>query len=270
MRTLYENRSDQDKAFIQLVCNDILTVANTPKEKSDDFCAVFVEGRNRTINCLEDAAAIHSFKVYSEYDYPVFAFVHNPKDFLNNTDLESKRITIIEIPEINSLESYSDFCINWLYFNLPRSNIENIITLQPDGMLLRAGYEDWLKEKEFSLIGARWRHSTSLEFICGRMKDYEPCNFPPTNMANLGFSFRKASLMRDVASIYKGVKFRQRGDFNCPEDAYFSYLFYGYPLAKKPTNEEADQFSVDPLTLDKWLDKKNLSFGFHYFKSLND
>jgi hypothetical protein len=131
MDLLYKNRSQEDQEFIKYVCNDILSNPYEDKSPSTLFAGVFIDGRNREINCLEDYACFHSFSIFSEYSYPIYVFVHNVNNFLdNNQELIKKyNIQLFKIKELRSLEEYSSFCIRQLYNFLPQS-IENIITLQ--------------------------------------------------------------------------------------------------------------------------------------------
>jgi hypothetical protein len=69
MNLLYTNRSQKDQDFIKYVCNDLLLINPKNKITNNLFAAIFIEGRNRFINSLEDYACFHSFHTFSEYAY---------------------------------------------------------------------------------------------------------------------------------------------------------------------------------------------------------
>ena len=108
MNLLYQNRGSEDQAFIKFVCEDILSQVCKNKAKNNSFAGIFVDGRNREINSLEDFACFHSFYTYSEYAYPIFVFVKNTKNFLNNNLelIDKYNIQISEISALDSLEKY--------------------------------------------------------------------------------------------------------------------------------------------------------------------
>lgn len=267
MKSLYENRSIEDKYLINLVCNNILRekLDIDNKEKSNEFCGVFIEGRNREINYLEDFAALKSFKLFSQFNYPIFLFINNDSNLLegNHWLIDKWRINVIKIPEITNLQDFSKFCIKELYFKLPNW-AENLLMLQPDGLLLKSGWEKYVKDNDFSLIGAHWQHYTSLQVKTDA--GWQRMIFNPVYGCNCGLSFRKASKMRLISTKFDKYTLRQINDDNLSEDSYFSYLGFGSGLCKLPTLKECDQFSKDPITLEVYNDKSNLPFGGHYFK----
>ena len=182
---LYSDRLETEKSFIKEVCDDILSRPIVDKEKSDLFAGIFVEGRNREIKTLEDLAAIHSFKAFSAFNYPIFCFIHNINNFLLGEPkiwLDRYRIRVIEIPEINSLEEYSKFCIEKLYYLLP-PEIENIITLQPDGMLLRSGWEEYVLDSQCDWLSPHWKHWAGIDVLWDD-GEFGPVNFNLTCIGN--------------------------------------------------------------------------------------
>ncbi len=267
MNLLYNQKPIEDKFLIYHIGTPIinaeLDIEN--KTKSDEFCGVFVEGRNREVNCFEDFMTLKSFKLYSEYNYPIFVFLNNSKNFLNNNHwlINKWRINVIKIPEITNLQDFSRFCIQQLFFKIP-NYIENVLTLQPDGLLLKSGWEKYIKDNNFDLIGAHWQHRTTLEVKTNN--GWQRMLFNPVYGCNCGFSFRKAPKMRLISTKFNNYTLRQINDDNLSEDSYFSYLGFGSGLCKLPTLKECDQFSKDPITLDIYNDKNNLPFGGHYFK----
>ena len=163
MQLLYKNRSEEDQIFIKDVCMDILSTPCKDKIRSNLFCGIFIDGRNREINNMEDYACFHSFATFSEYSYPIFAFVNNINNFLDNNTflINNYNIKIIKIKQLTSLEEYSNFCIKQLYFNIPLQ-IEHIITLQPDAMIIKKGYESYLLDKNFIYVGAPLLYTPSI------------------------------------------------------------------------------------------------------------
>lgn len=267
MKLLYENRSIEDQYLIYRIANDIMSakldIIN--KEKSDEFCAIYVEGRNREINYLEDFMSLKSFKLYSKYNYPIFAFVYNDKNFLDDNAwlLNQWRINIIKIPEIKTLQDYSKFCIKDLYFKLPNW-AEKCITLQPDALMLKNGWEEFINNNKFEFIGAHWQHLTKLEVKTDN--GWQAMAFNPVYGVNGGASFRKASKMRLISTKFDNYILRQINDNNLSEDSFYSYLGFNWGICKYPTLKECDLFSKDPLTNEIYEDKKNLPFMGHYFK----
>ncbi len=277
MKMLYEDRSEQDKEFIRKVCGDILYYINPYKEESNEFAGIFVEGRNREINCLEDFAAIHSFKAFSKYNYPIFCFVNNKENFLDNCSIYIKRnrINIIEIPPLNSLEEYTEFCIKKLYFMLP-DWVENVITLQPDGMLLKNGWEDYIKNCNVDWLSSHWRHYAQIDW---KIDNNWYIFTKKTAIGNGGFSFRKKSIMIELSKAF-GSKLQDlreygREDNRFPmEDLFFcgimNTVFEKYFM---PTLKQCCGFSRDPLDIEQYKDLlsgKDSFYGFHFFKEKSE
>lgn len=263
MNFLYQNRSEGEKNFIKMVCLNILETPIINQIVDNKYGFIFCEGRPEVeINKLEHFAMFHSAKAFSGYNYPIFCFVNNANNFLNNDEnlIKLFNIKVIKIKSLISLQEYSDFLIKELFFLLPKE-IDNYLTIQADGMLLKSGWETWIESNQFDMIGAHWQHDTSLEIF--QNNQYYPLNYPLINMCNMGFSFRKASKMRFLSEFGKNYQFRQRFDINLPEDVYYSYLGFGSEVCKKLTPNQCDIFCKDPLNLERFNKKE--SFGFHFF-----
>lgn len=265
MNLLYNNRPSQDQEFISKICYNILNEKVIKKEESNKYCAIFVEGRNREIGTLEDLTALTSFKIFSEKNYPIFCFLNNTNSPLLNSIAELYRINIIPIKTLNTLQEYSNFMINEVFFKIP-NYIHGCLTIQPDGFLLKSGWENFIEQNNINLIGAKWGHYTFLDVLYN--ETYIPMAFPPTNIGNLGFSYRNPSICRLISEKFKNITFKQHWDQpgHLPEDAFYCYLTYGMNICKKPTEDQANQFSIDPLTNQVYSNKNDLPFGFHYFK----
>jgi len=273
---LYKDRAEDDKNFIKKVCEDFLSAPAEIKKYDDSFAGIFVEGRDRGC-CLEDLACLHSFDLHSAYNYPIFCFLHNRnffKDALSEDEIKRKRIHIIEIPKIESLESYSKFCIEQLYFLLPNW-VENVITIQPDAMFLKSGWEEYINNSEADWLSPHWMHLASIE-VFGKFTGnrWATLNAPPTQIGNGGFSFRKVSLMKKISSSFWAPdvflqKERGRADNRIPMEDLF-YCFWGFAsgIMSPPTLKQCDEFAKDPLTPEIYF-SRNKPFGFHFFKEFS-
>lgn len=268
MELLYKNRSKEDQNFIKYVCLDILSTPCKEKSRSNFFGGIFIDGRNREINCFEDYACFHSFATFSEYSYPIFAFVNNTNNFLDNNSflIDKYNIKIIKINELNSLETYSTFCIKELYFNIPQE-IEHIITLQPDAMIIKNGYESYLLNKNFVYVGAPWLHSPAIEYL-DKDDIWRPF-LNPTIIGNGGMSYRKASFCRWASQNFGNLILRESFAENNkkPQEDLFYSVIANAINHQMPTIEEAKIFSIDPL--DKIDYNNKISYGFHYFSAIN-
>ena len=268
MELLYKNRSKQDQEFIKYVCMDILSTPCKDKTRSNLFCGIFVDGRNREINNIEDYACFHSFSTFSEYSYPIFAFVNNPNNFLDNNQflIDKYNIKIIKIDQLNSLEEYSDFCIKELYFNIP-PEIEHIITLQPDAMIIKKGYEQYLLNKNFIYLGAPLMHAQAIEYLT-EQNTWESF-FNPIRIGNGGMSYRRASFCRWASQNFNKFTLREKFAENNkkPQEDLFYSVIANVTNQRIPTIEEARIFSIDPL--DKIDYNNKISYAFHYFSAIN-
>jgi hypothetical protein len=151
---------------------------------------------------------------------------------------------------------------------LPRY-VEKVLTLQPDGMLLRAGWEDYINNSDCDWLSSHWRHMAGIDIFD------EPSwmGFKwRTAVGNGGFSFRKASIIRQLTRDYGHLTFREAGrtDGRQPmEDLFYCFTGSLGKHMKMPTLKQCDEFSCDPLT-PKIYDSPNKPFGFHYFKNLSE
>jgi hypothetical protein len=267
MDILYKNRSIEDQDFIRYVCNDILSIKYKNKTKSNLFAGIFVDGRDRYINTLEDYTCFHSFYTFSEYSYPIYAFVHNIDNFLDNNFelIEKYNIHIQKIDVLNSLEDYSNFYIKKVYFEI-LDEIEHTITLQPDAMLIKSGYEEYLLKHNFIYVGAPWLHSPAMEIYHeNTWKQF----LKPVRIGNGGFSYRKASFCKWASKNFGNENFREKfADNNKKpqEDLFYSVIANHFP-ENMPNIEQCLKFSIDPL--DKIDYNNKTSFGFHYFSAIN-
>lgn len=266
MKNLFNHWKLKDQNVMIKICSDVLIADLEIKPVSNDFCFIFIEGRNRKINYLQDFAAFRSTKIYSEYNYPIFCFVKNIKKFLNNrTDLIKKwNINIIQIDKLKNLDEYSNFCIKELYFILNKK-YENIVTIQSDGFFIKNGWEKFILDNNFDYIGSHWQHIAGINILENKPKKLQNKldNFF-TQVGNGAFSYRKASKMRKISKTFSKYNLIERNAPNNkkpPEDLFFS-LGFMEGICKLPTLKNCCEWSKDPITLDMY--EKKASFGFHH------
>tara|TARA_R110000824_G_scaffold255324_1_gene444302 strand:- start:17009 stop:17884 length:876 start_codon:yes stop_codon:yes gene_type:complete len=271
---LHKDRPRKDFSLIRDVCDYILSHRFKNPKRDDSVCGVFIDGRKRHINTLEDFAAILSFKSFSAYNFPVFCFIHDDTNFLggmSKDQLEMLRIEIIKIPEITSLEEYTKFCIQDLYIRIPE-HIEYVLTLQPDGMLIKDGWEEFAIGNQFDWVSPHWQHQAGVGVI-SPSDDLEKLVVSPpysnVNIGNGGFSFRKREKMVQICKAFNFLRCCELGrdDFRIPmEDLFFTYFGFGSGIITPPTLRQCDEFAVDPMTRELFdSGKDNWPFGFHCF-----
>lgn len=254
MNFLFQNRPIQDKIAIGKICFDILSQKISSKPASNNFCGIWIDGRDRNIGCIEDLASIKSFYLYSRYNYPLIIFAKNyPSELLSNTDFVNLPIKFIQIKEINSHNGYSDFCTKELPHLIPQ-NHEKLLFLQCDAFVIKNGWEDYLNFIKVDYIGSSWQHTPFIEFfvnnqwcICDKLK--------PSFVGNGGVSFRTLKNLKYISDNYSSLKMREFGtiDKSPPEDLFYSYLTQ--LNGKLATKEQANIFSKDPLKLSDYLNK---------------
>jgi hypothetical protein len=258
-------RSAEDEDFAGEVCFDVLNIPLEQKPDSDEFCGIYFEGRGREINCIEDFAVVHSFKVFSKYNYPIFIFSPNSENLLNNEEkYKNCNIRHVKIPECNSHEAYSEFMIREIWNYLPLK-YEDLLFFHPDGFLIKKGWDDFLLKKNWVYCGSPWLHTPAIEYLDknGNWRDF----LGPVRLGNGGFSYRKASFCRAATYYYGDFILREKfapNNKKPPEDLFYSVIANNLTI-NVPTVEEANQFCCDPLTPEKY--KSGNYFGFHYFSN---
>ncbi len=277
MNLLYKDRPKSETDFISQVCNYILSQPYKPKYMSNEFAGIFVEGRSRDF-CLEDAAALYSFHSFSQFNYPVFCFLADSERFLRGiNEFERERnidlnLVVIQIPALNSLEEYSDFCIKKLYFMLPEW-VKNVLTLQGDAMLISEGWENWITDNKFEFIGPHFKHCPAIDVYINN--EWNPTNYQSLPFCNGGLSFRKVSVMREISKKFSNLKQRERftEDKEPQEDLFYSFWGFNSKLCKLPTLKESCQFAIDPLDFNmfkEFKEGKRHFYGFHYLKQQSE
>jgi len=262
-----KNRSQEDLELLGKICYDTLTQSIDSKQQSNDFCGIYFEGRERDINAIEDFAVIHSFKIFSEYNYPIFVFSPNSNNLLNNDPrYKNARIEHIQIPAQDSHDKYSKFMFEDIWKYLPKQ-FENLLFFHPDGFLIRNGWEQFVIDNKFKYIGSAWCHTPSIDIY--ENNEWHNLNFPRIHCGNGGFSFRSRSACEKISSIYAKHILRETGSqgTRVPEDLFYSHLINGIE-GGVANLKQSMKFSLDPITLDEYNNK--LSYGFHYPKKVNE
>lgn len=260
MNFISKNKKPEDFIALGKICFDTLNLPLIEKDNSDNFCGIYFEGRNRNINAIEDFSVVHSFKVFSKYDYPIFIFSPNKDDLLDNSK-KYKNVYHITIPTCNSHEAYSSFMINDIWNYIPKQ-YEHLLFFHPDGFLIKSGWEDFLLNNSWSYCGAPWLHAPSIEYFDGLSKQWKNFFFP-CRIGNGGFSYRRASFCRAASTYYKDMTLREKyapHDKKPQEDLFYSVI--ANTFGSMPTIEEAKQFVIDPMSLNDYNNKR--SFGFHF------
>lgn len=267
----HSNRAIEDQIVLGKICFDILSQDIVKKHHSDEFCGVFVDGRNRDMRSYEDYAAFKSIKLFSEKDYPILAFVNkdviNSGKFLDSKTISDFRIFCFPIESLNSLDEYTSFCIKRLY-NLIPADFSRGLFFQPDGFLINNGWERFVKGLGYDFLGAKWIHSPAVETFVGG-KWINTLSFR-TRACNGGFSYRYIPRFRAISEQYGHLKLREVGteDKHPPEDLFFGYHIFGESFPRLPDLASLDTFCLDPIDLNEYNQKA--SFGFHCPKKINE
>lgn len=256
----HSKKNIEDQSLLGKICFDILNANVIHKQESNKYCAIFVEGRDREINSYEDFACFKSFYTYSAYKYPIYALVKNKKNFLFDSDLINVfNIKIIEINSLNSLDKYSDFCINELYHLIP--DHIGALTIQPDGFLIKFGWEQFIEQNNIDFIGAHWAHCPAVET---KIDDRWINTFNSHIFGcNGGFSYRNLAKTKKISLLYRGFEHRESGTENKrpPEDLFFSYFGFLSGIFNPISLELCCKFAKDPINYNQYIDR--VSFGFH-------
>jgi hypothetical protein len=267
MKMLYENRSSEDLDLLGKICFDTLNLNISPKYNSEKFVGIYFEGRNRELSTIEDCAAYHSFRVFSEYNYPYIIFSPNSNNLLNNR-YKDPNIIHIKIPVCDTHDKYSRFMIENIWNYVPKY-VENMLFCHPDGFLIKRGWEEFVLRNDLGFVGSAWCHAPGIDIL--ENNTWRKLDFPNIQCGNGGFSFRKRSLCEKVSNKYSKLILRETGREDCrypPEDLFYSHLINGEKIGIVAFLTQCMKFSLDPITLEEY--NKKISFGFHYPKRFND
>jgi hypothetical protein len=234
----------------------------TSKVHNCDFCGIYTYGYDRPFIFEEHRIPLKSFRVFSEYEYPIFLFYNHKQPGELPKLMESfSNVILLPIEPMYSIHDYDKFMM-WECFN--RISIENTLTIHQDGFLLNPGWESMAIN--FDYIGASWRahigdfesHYKNNDFA--KFEGYENIH-TTTSVGNGGFCFRKKSKMIEVQKSVNYEKYIESGECNknLPDDIFFSFYGFGKGIFKPVTDYEADLWSQEPLN-------DGNSFGFHNFR----
>ena len=203
-------KNQEDLEVLGKICFDTLTSNLDIKQQSDSFCGIYFEGRDRDINAIEDFSVVHSFKNFSEYNYPIFIFSPNSNNLLNNDPrYKNARVEHIKIPIQDSHDKYSQFMFEEIWKYLPKG-FENLLFFHPDGFLIKNGWESFVLNNKLKYIGSAWCHSPSIEI--NNNGNWQSMEFPSIRCGNGGFSFRSRSACEEASRRYsKSIISRLRG-----------------------------------------------------------
>jgi hypothetical protein len=264
------NRKQEDLELLGKICFDTLSLPLDVKDSSDLFCGIYFEGRVREINKVEDFSVVHSFKIFSEYNYPIFISSPNSNNLLNN-DIRYKncRIIHIKIPECNSHDKYSQFMMKHIWDYIPKQ-FERLLFFHPDGFLIKSGWERFVIDNKLDYVGSAWCHAPSIDTFS--QNEWKNFNFPRIQCGNGGFSYRSRFCCERISKEYSQFILRESGREDNrppPEDLFYSHIMNGiYGGGFVANIKQCMKFSLDPITLNEYNNK--LSFGFHYPKRIND
>jgi hypothetical protein len=264
------DRDPADTLLLRKICIDTLCIDVIEKTNSNLFCGVYIEGRNREINTIEDEAAFRSFKIFSQNNYPYFVLSPNGENlFNNNPEYKKSRAYHIKIPELNSHDSYSQFMIKHLWDYIPEE-FHKILFFHPDGFLIKEGWEQFVLDGQIDYIGSAWCHTPRIEIL--HEGQWKLINLPAIQCGNGGFSFRNRLACEEISKNFSHFTMREYGRTDNrppPEDLFYSHLINGTVKNSRVAGlKDCMKFSLDPLTLQEY--NKKASFGFHHPKKINE
>ncbi len=255
-----------DLKKLQLLREDTLSSPFVEKRKSDDFAGVYLHS-NKPFVLNEHDAPIWAFYRYSAYFYPLYFLISEDAITDDFKELVQKYPTIkpITIPRLTNIYEFNNFSIHGL-LHLIDPKHENLLYFQYDGWIIKPGFEELCLQYDW--LGARWKEP--IQVIENKFK------FPPQLVGNGGSNFRRRSKCLEVLKlveraggqneIVKGLRIdglqRTIGPF-LAEDAFFCHFGFGSGIFKPVSNEVADQFSREPITLEQYNENPKPSYNFH-------
>ena len=254
--------NNMDRILLNKIKEEVLSIPLEPKSKNNDFTGVYLHS-NSPFKLEDHLGPIHSFNVFSKYEYPIEFFI-SPESI--NKDFEVllekyPNITPTLIPKLESIIDFNYFSI----YELPhRIRGENLLYFQEDSSFIKHGFEKLCHDYDW--IGAPWAERLKV--------DENVFNFDWVQVGNGGICFRRRSKCLEVLKlvekyggqdkIVKGLiiegKHRTYNSF-LAEDAFFCYFGFGSGIFKSISTEIAKQFSLEPITYKQFKEKR--SFAFH-------
>lgn len=261
-----------DLKKLQIIRDEILSIELEDKKESDEFAGIYCYGDNKPFILKDHVASFHSFRVFSQYNYPIYFFIN--RHSISKEDLEFlqktyKNIKVCFIRPLSSWLEYNIFYINEIFRLIDKNKHNNLATFQEDGMFIKSGWENYAIN--FSFIGAWWKNAIKLKTDC--------FNFPPVSCANGGMSFRKLDKVLKVIELVdklggqeniirgqyvqnnQGIFDLRVNNFCIAEDAFFSYVGFGSEIFEPITKDQCDIFSLEPIEINQFKNKR--AFAFH-------
>lgn len=234
----------------KLIEKYVLSFPMKKKPENDKWCGVYVYGDDKDFSAENHVAAIHSFKVFSEFDYPLYLFINQFR--YGDLDLILEKYSNIKVIPILTLRNsfeYNSWFVNSLWHLLP--NHDYCLTYQSDGFLLKPGYEEFVESNDFDYIGGSWKNEVKLK---------TKFDFPGQRVGNGGVSARKPRKMLEILNFINSNGGQEKliegqyndnkltiNHYNCPEDAVFSTIGFGAGILKPVAIEQANNFSHEPI-----------------------
>lgn len=243
-----------DLQKLQFIRDDVLKKDIPSQQMSNDFAGVYLHS-NSPFVLKEHIASFHSFRVFSQYQYPIYLFIS--LDAIT-PDVETivnlyQPVKVVTIQRLKTIIDFNNFCINNLLY-LIDVNHENLLFFQSDGFIIKEGWEE--KCSDYSWLGAAWKDSIKVI--------ENTFNFPEVIGFNGGCNFRRKSKCYQVndlvdkyggqQKIVKGLQInekipRQQSGYFLAEDLYFSYFGFGAGIFEPVSLNYIDTFAKEPLTL---------------------
>lgn len=252
--------------LLNAIKKDVLSIPIEPKGLSFNYSGVIVDGRdNVTFSDLD--APMHSFRVFSEYNYPIWLFLSKKVDYRVIRDIEQK-YNNVDLTLIGGLRNITEYS-NWMFNTFPTVCPDKCLCLQSDGFLIQDGWENYIEQLDPDFIGAPWRSKTQIITKEGV--------WPVNKLCNGGVSFRRKDKMLEVLNYvnskggqkeyFKGIAINgqiRQLNHNLAEDALFS-IGFSLGIFKPVTLAQAAKFAIEPISYRMYCDKgnKNRPLNFH-------
>ena len=237
-----------DLELLNRIKQKVLDIPLAPKEESNDFLGVCLHS-NSPFKKEDYEAPIKSFKLYSDFDYPVVLYLSDDS-LTRDVDYIAKKYKNVSIESIPRLSSIFEFNLFSIY-NLPfLIQADRCVYFQNDGFLLKKGWEE--KTFGYSWLGAKWKYPIKVT--------ENVFNFGPVQVGNGGCNFRRTSKCKQVLDFVrshtsdrdfiKGIKINNKtvnvGSF-LAEDLFFCYFGFGSGIFEPVDLNFVDSFAKEPI-----------------------
>lgn len=251
-----------DYEKLKLIKEDILKEPLILKSDSNEFCGLYVDGTGELTFELADAS-FHAFKVYSEYNYPVYLFIslENDKDEIEKIVKKYSDTKVYSVAPLKTALLYNEWFFNcpWFYID---PKYERVCTFQVDGAVISKGWESYFVNGDWDFIGASWRSDIKALAYNHELKTLK--------VANGGMSCRKIKSMIKVVQFvnkyggqhkfFKGVQIDgivKQDNSWLAEDLMACSVGFTFDLFKPLTEEESKKFGHEPIELSLYMNKSS-------------